>query len=149
MRRKISRDRSFSAARTLDVAGSLVGIMPSGCSPREALARPPPSAGLPVPRPGQDHEACGTRSHTLSHWSDVHVGIAASLVRHMPPSPISPGGAPPWQEAASSGRSSALRGFIDDIAVLFAIMTGRDMVQRSPATRPDGAGSMDAGTRRH
>ena len=113
------------------------------------MARPPPSAWLPVSRPGQSHEACGISSHTLSHGGDICVRIAASLVRHMSPFPISPGGEPRWQKAANSGRSSALRGFFEDIAVLFAIMTGRDMVQRSPTTPPDGGGSFDAAAGPH
>ena len=57
--------------------------------------------------------------------------------------PLSPDGGSPRPEIGGSRRASALRGFVDDIAVLFAIMLGRDMVQRSRPVVPE-AGSGEA-----
>ena len=80
---------------------------------------------------------------------DARLGIGAGQVRHMTRSRISPDDASRCQEVFTSGESSALRGFIDDIAVLFDIMLGRDMVQRSPTDLPDGPGSADAAVGPH
>ena len=62
---------------------------------------------------------------------------------------ISPDAEPPRQEVGKNQGSSAPRGFIDDIAVLFAIMVGRDMVQRYAKALPDESGKTDPAPEPH
>ena len=62
---------------------------------------------------------------------------------HMSRFHFSPDGASRRLETGGLRKTSALRGFVDDIALLFAIMLGRDMVQRSQPVGPE-TGSGDA-----